>query len=302
MERRRYLLGNSTDDCPIDMSGLNFALGNLVLFGTVISALPQLLKIHHERTHIGLSYANFLAASVVGDLLFISYVILEYDSTFPCCYLSGVSAYGCIASWLVFTQLLLAALCSNSIVFLYFYHYDHDAATQEELKRGAIIGSGFKRDKRLLYAYFAGMSLVYLLAFSSMRALGLDHKFTHDYGEGLGIFTGCLISVHWLPQLWTSWKLGHPGSLSVTMLILQSSGSVVAAYNEYQHGPADWDVWGPYLVVATMMYTLLFELIYLVKCTERGRPYTLFDCWWCKPQQPTYVSLNEESRNNLEAL
>ena len=56
MEAVRELLANTRADCPIDMSAGNFTSGMLVFVGSWISYIPQMMKIHRKRTHIGLNF------------------------------------------------------------------------------------------------------------------------------------------------------------------------------------------------------------------------------------------------------
>ncbi len=88
------------------------------------------------KTHIGLSFANFMSMMMVSVIMFVNYVTTDYDSTFTCCSLPGVTLYGCTASLLAFGQVVTGIICSLVIMFLFYKYYDHTAADADARSRG----------------------------------------------------------------------------------------------------------------------------------------------------------------------
>lgn len=64
----------------------------------------------------------------------------------------------------------------------------------------------------------------FALAVLSLSVLVLRQTpgMAQTYADMLGIAMTCLASVQWLPQVYTTWHLGHLGSLSVVALCLQT--------------------------------------------------------------------------------
>lgn len=74
----------------------------------------------------------------------------------------------------------------------------------------------------------------------------------------LGILGTCLAAVQFLPQIWTTWKLQHVGSLSIPMMCIQTPGSFVWVGSlAARLGWEGWSTWGIYLVTGFLQGCLL---------------------------------------------
>ena len=72
-----------------------------------------------------------------------------------------------------------------------------------------------------------------------------------------------------VPQIYTTWKLKSPGSLSLLMLLLQAPGTIIVVIFYILDG-ANWSIWLPFLANFFTMTILLTEgTIFL--CIERRR-------------------------------
>ena len=79
----------------------------------------------------------------------------------------------------------------------------------------------------------------------------------------LGIFAALLSSVQYVPQIYTTWKLQHVGSLSIPMMCIQTPGGFVfAASLAARLGTAGWSAWSVYLILGTLQGVLLGMAIY----------------------------------------
>eukprot|EP00457_Paulinella_chromatophora_P010424 gb/GEZN01010526.1/.p1 GENE.gb/GEZN01010526.1/~~gb/GEZN01010526.1/.p1 ORF type:complete len:342 (+),score=22.37 gb/GEZN01010526.1/:112-1137(+) len=276
-------LGNTTDDCPTSMSNLAFVNGWLLIVGTIIAFLPQHFKISRRKSHIGVSPWFVVLAEAVSICQILNYTTLEWHSTFKCC-TSDIDAYGCVASLLAFGQELTILACTSVLLFLYVYYYDHDTMDIIEHDQGYAPGVGFRKLKRGLHIFAWVVLFVILLDLIFIWQFSLEGHPTEVYGQILGVSGALLEVVLWFPQLITSWRLGHAGSFSVAMLVMQSIGAGMSYYNLRLHG--NFYIWAPFLGRGTLELTLLLELTYLKFFTERGSRHTLFDlppcmhrCW-----------------------
>jgi hypothetical protein len=74
----------------------------------------------------------------------------------------------------------------------------------------------------------------------------------------LGAGAAVLACVQYLPQLLTTWRLGHVMSLSIPMMCIQTPGSFVfAASLAARLGPGGWSSWGVYIVTGILQGGLL---------------------------------------------
>ena len=83
-------------------------------------------------------------------------------------------------------------------------------------------------------------------------------EYLQAYANSLGIFAAILTSIQYFPQLWTTWKLGRVGSISIPMMCIQTPGGFLwAASLATRLGWAGWSAWALYLITATMQGILL---------------------------------------------
>lgn len=79
----------------------------------------------------------------------------------------------------------------------------------------------------------------------------------------LGVMSASLACVQYFPQIWTTYQLGHVGSLSIPMMVIQTPGSFVwAASLAVRLGKEGWSIWGVYLVTGCLQGCLLVMGIY----------------------------------------
>lgn len=79
----------------------------------------------------------------------------------------------------------------------------------------------------------------------------------------LGIMAAILASIQYFPQIWTTFRLRHVGSLSIPMMCIQTPGSLLwAASLAARLGKEGWSAWGIYVLTAVLQGTLLVMGIY----------------------------------------
>jgi hypothetical protein len=82
--------------------------------------------------------------------------------------------------------------------------------------------------------------------------------FLETWGNILGITATILAAIQYLPQIWMTWHLGHVGSLSIPMMLIQTPGSFVwAASLAARLGVQGWSTWGVFLVTGCLQGCLL---------------------------------------------
>lgn len=88
--------------------------------------------------------------------------------------------------------------------------------------------------------------------------LALHPNHLQGLANVLGVLAGALAAVQYLPQIWTTWRLQHVGSLSIPMMCIQTPGGFVfAASLAARLGPSGWSTWAVYLVLAVLQGVLL---------------------------------------------
>jgi hypothetical protein len=81
-----------------------------------------------------------------------------------------------------------------------------------------------------------------------------------------------LAAIQYLPQIWMTWNLGHVGSLSIPMMLIQTPGSFVWSGSlAARLGLAGWSTWGVFLVTGCLQGCLLIMGIYFEVQARRER-------------------------------
>jgi len=78
-----------------------------------------------------------------------------------------------------------------------------------------------------------------------------------SYANFLGVQATILASVQYIPQIFTTWKLGHVGSLSIPMMCIQTPGSFVWAISLAMREGTAWSSWITYVVTGILQGCLL---------------------------------------------
>jgi len=97
-----------------------------------------------------------------------------------------------------------------------------------------------------------------------------DHLGT--WANILGITATVLAAIQYLPQIWMTWHLGHVGSLSIPMILIQTPGSFVWSGSlAARLGIEGWSTWGVFLVTGCLQGCLLGMGIYFEVLAMRSR-------------------------------
>ena len=80
-----------------------------------------------------------------------------------------------------------------------------------------------------------------------------------QWANSLGLMAAILAAVQYLPQIRTTYRLKHVGSLSIPMMCIQTPGGFLFAGSLFARlGWGGWSSWGIFLLTATMQGVLLF--------------------------------------------
>ena len=84
-----------------------------------------------------------------------------------------------------------------------------------------------------------------------------------SWANTLGISATILAAIQYFPQIWMTYTLGHVGSLSIPMMLIQTPGSFVWAGSlAARLGIDGWSTWGIFLVTGCLQGCLLVMAIY----------------------------------------
>jgi uncharacterized protein with PQ loop repeat len=82
-----------------------------------------------------------------------------------------------------------------------------------------------------------------------------------SWANFLGIQATLLASLQYIPQIWTTWRLKHVGSLSILMMCIQTPGSFIWAISLASREGTKWSSWVIYIVTGILQGCLLVMCI-----------------------------------------
>jgi len=242
------------ESCYYEPTTINITVAVFLIVGTIISYIPQYVAIIKARSSEGINFLMLAMALSSGFLTAINSGILKWQSV-VCCL--GLNSAECIKNNLATEQLLSALLCSLVLYALFVVYYDIRPTLSETREVRA-------KKKRISIITFFGVLVGSIIISAVCGTLYYDvhlrGTILANVAQGLGIASSILITLQWAPQIWTTYKLKDPGSLSIVMLLLQMPGALLVMFFQSILNSADVTTWAPYA------FLFIEELILVVMC------------------------------------
>ncbi|KAK6954045.1 hypothetical protein Daesc_004007 [Daldinia eschscholtzii] len=259
----------------------NFFISILIVIGIMLSYVTQHYRIISRGSSEGISpYFVLLgvtsANSQFGNIL----TLPQSRADVACC--KVVSPFECTAGLLGIAQIGTQWVCFAIILvlFLVFFRREDADLSDDDCERDpdqptwrtAVIVAALCLLHGLLVVIISAA-----FAFGAPSYLGAWANF-------LGIMSASLAAIQYIPQIWTTYRLKHAGSLSILMMCIQTPGGFLFAGSlAARLGWAGWSSWGVYVLTAIMQGILLIMAIsYEWPSQEERRHATP------QPQRPPY--------------
>jgi len=247
-------------DCPDQLTGLEFGLGLFLLIGTLISYLPQHIKLYGKKSHVGLSLSTAVLGSLVGASMLANYIALQYFESFECCkYVDGMHCFG---NLMPFLQLVTIYFCAVLIMFMYAYYFDEKWVVQT----GQDPKKVWAQTKRVLYLATAFMAILFMILAIVVLSAGIFSNQTKGFGNACVGLASIFIVIHWVPQIYKTYVMKKLGALSLPMIFLQAGGAVLTAYFFSLNAGDQWYLWVPFVIASVLLFILLgLSLVYYMR-------------------------------------
>lgn len=105
---------------------------------------------------------------------------------------------------------------------MYVYYSEEEAEAQAAGRRSSFSGPErtFRRARRAYLILLVACAFAFAILLSSAIILNRFPWLAQSWADILGIAVAIFACVQWVPQTWTTWHLGHLGSLILPSLCL----------------------------------------------------------------------------------
>jgi len=250
-------------ECYSEPSSLNLGVALFLVIGTVVSYIPQYIAIVRAGSSEGISFMMLAILLLSSFLTAINSGILKWTHVVCCQHLSLGQ---CLKNNLATEQLLAGAILTIVLYILFLVYFKTEPTgkhTREKRVRNKLIALGTfvaVITLSVLLSVLGGI-LYYTLKFTSKVLIG--------YAQALGTTSSIMMVLEWAPQIYTTWKMKSPGSLSVLMLLIQIPGSLLVIYFQAILNEADFTTWAPYFF----------------QCVEQGILVAMCLIFWIRSKQ-----------------
>ncbi|KAF2273516.1 PQ loop repeat protein-like protein [Westerdykella ornata] len=244
-----------------------FSVSVFIVFGILVSYLPQHWKIIHRRSSAGLSPLFVLLGTISGTASIANILTLpESTRDMGCC--KQIGAFPCAAALLGIVQIGVQWTCFFFIMLLFLIFFPRNAQETAEDE------VGLPTWKEAILVLSLSL-LFFLFAFfgSVIFAYGLPEHI-RGWANFLGVTGSILAGIQYVPQIITTWQRQTIGSLSVLMMCIQTPGSFVfAASLAARLGPGGWSSWSLFILTGCLQGCLLAMCLWFM-WRDRGSKKT----------------------------
>ncbi|RKF61034.1 Uncharacterized protein C4C5.03 [Erysiphe neolycopersici] len=239
-----------------EINYVNLVLSIFILLGILVSYLSQHYRIISRRTSEGISPFFILLGATSGTCALANVLTLPASrDDISCCNI--VTLFECTAGLLGILQIFVQWLCFSIIVLLFLVFFPQDSEISEE-----DVSFKYTRKTAGVVASICLSHALVVLIISTCLLL-FRPSYLGAWADFLGVLAAVLSIIQYLPQLWTTWTLGHVGSLSIPMMLIQTPGSFVWAGSlAVRLGTDGWSTWGVFLMTGCLQGSLLVMGVY----------------------------------------
>ncbi|ESZ92594.1 hypothetical protein SBOR_7011 [Sclerotinia borealis F-4128] len=200
----------------------------------------------------GISPFFILLGTTSGTCAFANIIVLPASrADVACCEI--VSTFECAAGLLGIAQVGVQWFCFSVILLLFmvFFPRSPTLPTLDHNKQRYTWRTAVTVALICLFHGFATIIVSVSLALARPNSLGV-------WANTLGIIATILAGIQYLPQIWLTYNLGHIGSLSIPMMLIQTPGSFVWSASLFARlGAGGLSTWGVFLVTGCLQGCLL---------------------------------------------
>ncbi|KAK7740971.1 hypothetical protein SLS53_005034 [Cytospora paraplurivora] len=266
-----------------------FIVSCILMGWVLVSYIPQYARIVSRKSAEGLSTLYILIGALSGVCAVGNIMMLPSSEVeMGCC--RELQRFACISGLLGMFQVIFGIACFWGVLFMYVYYAEEEAEAEMHHRRASLSGPErtFRRARKAYLVLLCACGFAFGIMIVSAV---VSHRFpwlSQAWADILGVAVAVLACIQWVPQAFTTWHLGHLGSLSLASLCLSAPYTWIFGINMIVRvGLAGWSAWIVYILVGTMQLILItmgvsFKVTGETQPHEQRRPSVIavhFDGW-----------------------
>eukprot|EP01128_Nolandella_sp_AFSM9_P011245 TRINITY_DN7969_c0_g1_i1.p1 TRINITY_DN7969_c0_g1~~TRINITY_DN7969_c0_g1_i1.p1 ORF type:complete len:302 (-),score=40.05 TRINITY_DN7969_c0_g1_i1:163-1068(-) len=244
--------------CYHEPSVISIALGCFLILGTALSYSLQIVSLVRTKTSRGISFISLGMGLSAGLFGFTGNAVLSWQNILCCRFFSDSIRPGeCLVNNIVLIQLATGPIFMLIIysLFLKYFDFRRSEAIPDETQKDRLTEF---RSATILLASSLTLILLSMMTCFILYYGGLaEGETVEKVARGLGIAGAGCIFIQWFPQIYTVFKLGDSGSLSVPMIVLQAPGAFLVVYFQLSSPTPQWSSYIAYGVSGCEIVFLL---------------------------------------------
>lgn len=233
-----YMSSVACVDASTDVGTVGVVVGALLVVGTILTPLPQFVKIVRLGSADGVSLSTLSFIVAYQAMCAAGIVIVKFRIMRAC------DSLGCLAQLLDLAQQLACALTYMALVRVVA------SLERDRAKRRAAAAS-----VAFAFAVLAGAVIVSLGGACRSVALYM--------GGAMSVLSSLCVVVGYLPQLVQTWRCGHSGALSYATYNLSIVGCGIIFVNDAFYFSDPWPAWLPSAVAGLIQLAIVASAVVL---------------------------------------
>lgn len=152
---------------------------------------------------------------------------------------------------------------------MYFYYSEEEAAAESHLfyQPTGAVRQTFRRARQAERIFLVSNGFAVIILIVSVVILHRFPRVTQTWADILGVSLAVGACLQWLPQIVTTWRLGHLGSLSPASLCFLAPYTWTFGISMIVRlGFKGWSAWIVYVLVGTMQIVLIgFAIVFSLR-------------------------------------
>ncbi|KAJ3426040.1 pq loop repeat protein [Anaeramoeba flamelloides] len=242
----------------VNMNDLGIITGIVIGLGSVLSYLPQVLKLFKRRSVLGINFIFIFFCTLNQFYAAANAVILNLPKTMACAQVGFGKCYSSLLAMLQITGLWVMFF-PVPLLFILFHNNYESIKTQRQSKR--------EQKKYKLYAFLyvlvvLDVVVVALITIISVAIQGPCSVIARTLAQILGVVSGIIVLFQWIPQIYSTYKFKGAGSVSVITLAVQAPGGFINLAFMIFISKEKFSTWFSFFVNTIQVIILLTMIIY----------------------------------------